>query len=144
MDLLLVWIVSGIIFFIIEIFTPTLFFLNLGIACIIVAPVAFYFGATITLVWQIVIWGILSALLLLFLRPFLVKNVSSGAKDSGIDAKYIGHEAKTIKPTGKTDGRITIYGEDWFARSVDGNEIENDVVVKIVRYDNSIFYVERI
>ena len=144
MELWLIWVICGIVFFVIEIFTPILFFLNLAIACMILAATDFFYGAYISVTWQIVIWGILSAILLLFLRPLLVKNITPVDTDSGIDAKYIGKEAKTIMPTGKTDGRITIYGEDWFARSVDGNEIEKDVVVKIVRYDNSIFYVEKI
>ena len=56
----------------------------------------------------------------------------------------IGKEAKTIQPTDKENGRITIYGEDWIARSVDGNEIPKDTIVKIISYENSIFFVEKI
>jgi len=141
MDLWIIWIIASVIFFIIEIFTPILFFLNLAIAGLITALIAYF---STPLIWQVIIWGVLSGILLLCLRPFLVKNTSDDKEASGINASYIGKEAKTIMPTGKNDGRITIYGEDWKARSCDGNEIEKDVTVKIVKYDDSIFYVERI
>jgi len=141
MELWLLWIIAGVIFFVIEIFTPLLFFLNLAIAALITASIA-YFG--IGIIWQVIIWGILSALLLLFLRPLLVKSTEQPEEASGIEASYIGKEAKTIQPTDKENGRITIYGEDWIARSVDGSEIPENTIVKIIRYENSIFFVEKI
>ena len=141
MELWLLWIIAGVIFFVIEIFTPLLFFLNLAIASLITAGVAYF---EIGAIWQVIIWGILSAILLLFLRPLLVKSTAQNEEASGIEASYIGKEAKTIQPTNKENGRITIYGEDWIARSVDENEIPENTIVKIVRYENSIFFVEKI
>ena len=113
-----------------------------GIVALIVAGIDYF--VEIDLIYQILIWAVCSGLLLLLVRPLLLKNKKDTDEDSGINAKYIGKEAKTIMPTGKEDGRVTIYGEDWFARSIDGNEIEKDVVVKIVKCENSILYVEKI
>ena len=141
MELWLLWIIAGVIFFVIEIFTPLLFFLNLAIASLITAGVAYF---EVGVIWQVIIWGVLSALLLIFLRPLLVKSTTQTEEASGIEASYIGKEAKTIQSTDNENGRITIYGEDWIARSVDGNEIPKDTIVKIISYENSIFFVEKI
>ena len=142
MELWLIWIIAGVIFFIIELFTPTLFFLNLAIGCFF-AEAAAYYGLGI--IWQVIIWGISSAILLLFVRPLFMKNDAS-KKDftEGLDDKYIGHVAKTIKPTSSSDGRIAIYGEEWVARSIDGSEISENTEVKIIKNDGTIFFVEKV
>ena len=141
MDLWLVWVISGVILFIVEIFTPTLFFLNLAIAAFF-AAIGAYFGLSGW--WQVGIFAISSGILLGFLRPLLVKNVQKDDTTTGLDEKYFGQIAKTIRPTNATDGRVTIYGEEWAARSTDGSEISEGENVKIVRNDGTIFFVERI
>ncbi len=141
MDLWLIWIIAGVVFFIIELFTPMLFFLNLAFASLLAGAGAYF---NIAFAWQIMIFVIGASLLLLFFRPFLMKNVQTKDTATGIEGKYIGHNAKTILPTGSLDGRITIYGEEWAARSIDGEEILTDVDVKIVKNEGTIFYVEKI
>ena len=141
MELWRVWIIAGVIFFIIELFAPALFFLNLAFAAFIGAIAAYFELAGI---WQILIFGVAACILIGFLRPLLVKNVQKEDSSTGLDEKYIGQNAKTIRPTGPNDGRITIYGEEWVARSNDGSEIEEGVDVKIIRNDGTIFFVEKI
>ena len=141
MEFWLIWILAGVIFFIIELFTPMLFFLNLAFACLLSA-IGAYFG--LAFVWQVVIFVIFSVIFLAFLRPFLMKNVTTKDASTGIEGKYIGHNAKTILPTNELDGRITIYGEEWAARNVNKEEIPKDTDVKIVRNEGTIFYVEKI
>ena len=141
MELWLIWVITGIVFFIIELFTPVLFFLNLAFAAFFGA-IAAYFG--LAAIWQVLIFGAVAGILLGFLRPLLIKNVKKEDTSAGLDEKYIGKLAKTIRPTGATDGRVTIYGEEWVARSVDGNEIPEGTDVKIVRNDSTIFIVEKL
>ncbi len=141
MDLWLIWVISGVILFIIEIFTPTLFFLNLALAAFF-AAIGAYFGLSGW--WQVGIFAVASGVLLGFLRPLLVKNVKKDDTTTGLDEKYFGQIAKTICPTNATDGRITIYGEEWVARSSDGSEIPEGENVKIVRNDGTVFFVEKI
>ncbi|MCR4881336.1 MAG: NfeD family protein [bacterium] len=141
MELWLVWVIAGIVFFIIELFTPVLFFLNLAIAAFFGA-IAAYFG--LAAIWQVLIFGAIAGILLGFLRPLLVKNVKKDDTTSGLEEKYIGKAAKTIRPTGAIDGRITIYGEEWGAKSIDGNEIPEGTDVKIIRNEDMIFIVEKI
>ncbi len=141
MDLWLIWTIAGVVFFIIELFTPMLFFLNLAFACLLAAAGA-YFGLMFS--WQVAIFVVVASLLLLFFRPFLMKNVVTKDMATGIEGKYIGHNAKTILATGSLDGRITIYGEEWAARSLDGEEIPIGIDVKIIKNEGTIFYVEKI
>ena len=141
MELWLIWVIAGVILFIVELFTPILFFLNLAIAAFF-AAIGAYFGLSGW--WQVGIFGISAGILLGFLRPFLIKNVHKVDTTSGLEEKYFGKTAKTIRPTGPIDGRIAIYGEEWGARSTDGSEIPEGTDVKIIRNDGTIFYVERI
>ena len=141
MEIWLIWVIAGVILFIIELFTPVLFFLNLAIAAFFSA-IAAYYGLAV--IWQVLIFLIMGGVLIGFLRPLLIKNLKKGDTTVGLDDKYLGHTAKTILPTNAHDGRVTIYGEEWVARSADGSEIENGVDVKIVRNDGTVFYVEKI
>ena len=141
MEFWLIWIIAGVVFFIIELFTPILFFLNLAFACLLAAIGAYF---ELAFIWQVIIFAAFSALFLAFLRPFLMKNVSTKGTYTGIEEKYIGHNAKTVLPTNALDGRIAIYGEEWDARNINNEEIPKDVDVKIVRNEGTIFYVEKI
>ena len=141
MELWLIWVIAGVILFIVELFTPALFFLNLAIAAFFSA-IAAYFGLSGW--WQVAIFGISAGILLGFLRPLLIKNVQKDDTTTGLDEKYFGQTAKTIRPTGANDGRVTIYGEEWGARSIDGNEIPEGVDVKIIRNEGTILFVEKI
>lgn len=141
MELWIIWVIAGVILFIVELFTPTLFFLNLAIAAFF-AAIGAYFGVSGW--WQVGIFGISAGILLGFLRPLLVKNVLKTDTTTGLDEKYLGQIAKTIRPTNATDGRVTIYGEEWVARSTDGSEIPEGADVKIVRNEGTVFYVEKI
>ena len=142
MDIWLIWVFAGIILFIIEIFTPFLFFLNLAIASF-GAAIAAYFG--LELVWQVLIFGVLAGVLLGFIRPILMKSMShKEITSSSVDEKYICKEDKTLKTTNANDGRVVIYDEEWSARSVDGSEIEAGAVVKVVRNEGAVFFVEKI
>lgn len=141
MELWLLWIISGVIFFVIELFTPILFFLNLAFACLIAAIGAYY---NIHFGFQIAIFALVAGILLLFLRPLLIKNVSIKNATTGLEEKYIGKIAKTILLTNATEGRITIYGEDWKAVSINGEEIPVDTNVKIIKNEGTVLFVEKI
>lgn len=130
----------SIALFILEIFTPTMFFLNLAIAALITAVVAF---------WYVDIWGlaiiftVLSILALVFLRPFLVKK-SSKDELTGIEGKYIGNIAKAESDISSSQGVISIYGERWEARSIDNSLIPANSDVKIIKNDSLIMFVEKL
>lgn len=132
-------VIMGVIFIIIEMFTPVMFFLNLALACFVTAIVAFFVAD-----WNVLIpvFVIFSALFLLFLRPFLVKTKANGQK-TGVEEKYIGRIAKVTDTVTSNSGVITIYNERWEARTDDGDEIPVGSDVKIIRNESLILYVEK-
>lgn len=135
------WCLISIIFFIVEMFTPVNFFLNLGLACLISALVA-YIGGSFTV--QVILFAIFGALFLIFLRPFLLYKKSDKNSDSVSDDKYTGKIAIVSEKITAESGRIAIYGETWQAKSNTGEDIEEGVQVRIVKIDSIVMYVEKI
>ncbi len=136
-----IWCIVGVLLFIVELFTPVLFFMNLAVAAFVVAIIA-YFG--ISFMSQSIIFFVLSVFFVSFVRPLLLKNGSDLAKKTGIQAKYIGAQAKVVSDITKYSGRIAIYGEEWDARALNDELLPKDSVVKIVSNENLILYVEKI
>ncbi len=133
-------VIMGIIFIIIEIFTPVIFFLNFALACFLTAVVALFISD-----WNILIpvFVVFSAAFLMFLRPLLIKSRNSNQK-TGVEEKYIGKIAKVTNTITSTSGVISIYNERWEARSNTGEEIPADSEVKIVRNESLVLYVEKV
>lgn len=132
-------VITGVIFIIIEIFTPMMFFLNLALACFLTAVVALFITD-----WNILIpvFVAFSAFLLMFLRPILIRSRGNG-KSTGVEAKYIGKIAKVVETVTSTGGVVSIYDERWNARSISGGEIPVGSEVKIVRNESLLLYVKR-
>lgn len=133
-------VLAGIIFLIIEIFTPVLFFLNFAIACFLTAILALFVSD-----WNILIpaFVILSAVFLIFLRPILMKS-RNGDKKTGVEEKYIGKIAKVTETVTSTSGVVTIYNERWDARSNTGEEIPEGSEVKIIRNESLLLFIEKV
>lgn len=132
-----IWCIAGVVFFIIEMFTPVMFFLNIGFACFIAA-----IGAALGIepIYQVLIFGIFSAIFLLWLRPFLIKRKNSSDTPETIEM-YIGKTANVINTVTAEDGRIAVFGEEWQAKSLNGEVIEKGSQVKIMKNDSIVMYV---
>ena len=131
--------IVGIIFLILEMFTPSMFFLNFALASFITAVFSLFTASSFSLV---IIFFVLSFASFIFLRPMLLKRNSKDIL-TGIDEKYIGNVAKVIENVSEFKGAITIYGERWDARTLDSVEILAGSEVKIVKNDGLTMYVER-
>ncbi len=129
--------IIGIGFLILEIFTPSMFFLNFALAAFICAVLSLYVQTLIVLVVAFVVFSFVS---FFFLRPILVKRLVKN-KETGINSKYIDKVAKVEEEVTENSGVITIYGERWEARSENGNHIPQGADVKIVRNESIIMYV---
>lgn len=138
----IVFLCVAVIFFIIEIYTPTMFFLNFSLAAAICAFLAI-FTANYSIL--IPIFVILSILFLLFLRPLFNIDPKKEAKTS-FDSQYINKQATAITDITAFSGRIKIYDEDWEARlaSEDAPDIEKGSKVKIIRHNDLTMFVEKI
>ena len=132
--------IIGIVFLILEIFTPSMFFLNFSLAAFICAGVSVWIKNPFALT---VIFFVLSFASFAFLRPVIMKKFSKET-ETGVNSKYIGKTLKTDIDITDNSGVINIYGERWEARSENGTLIPSGSEVKIVRNESIIMYVEKI
>lgn len=132
-------VILGLLFLILEIFTPVLFFLNFAIAAFITAIATFWISNINILMF---IFVVLSAILLWFLRPILIKTKVSGTQKTGIDNKYIGQTAKAVEPITSDSGVISIYDERWEARSANNEAIPAGSSVEIIKHNSLIMIVK--
>lgn len=132
--------IIGIAFLILEVFTPSMFFLNFALAAFLCMPIAVYVNNVFALV---LIFSVLSFVSFVFLRPILIKRFNK-TQETGINSKYIDKVVKTDSEISDSSGVINIYGERWEARSDDGSTIPAGVNVKIVRNESIIMYVKKI
>lgn len=133
-----IWVIAGVILCIVEIFTPAMFFLNIGFACFIASIIAALGFAGI---WQVIIFGLFSAIFLIWLRPLLLKQKQS-EKPETIEM-YIGKTAKVIEKVTKDNGKIAIFGEEWQAKSINDEVFEVGDNVKIVKNESIVMFVEK-
>ncbi len=130
--------VLGIGFLILEMFTPSMFFLNFALASFICAIVSVYEKNPYVLVGVFFVFSFVS---FIFLRPILVKKFCK-TKETGMQSKYIGAVAKAEEDVSEFSGVISIYGERWEARSENKTVIPKGSEVKILRNESIIMYVE--
>ena len=136
------WQIIGLVaigLFILEIFTPTLFFLNLAFSALVTAVVSVWYKDVTGLA---VIFAVLSVLMILFIRPLFCKK-STEENQTGVEAKYIGKTAKVDEDVTKSSGVISIYGERWEARVENEETIPAGSEVRILRNDSLVMFVER-
>jgi len=131
-----IFLLLAMIFILIEIFVPTMFFINFAIACLFTSALSVHYH---NLTFLVVVAVVLSGCFLTVLRPMLMSNLKL---KTGVEDKYIGKVVKVIEPINSSGGAITIYGERWNAKS--DEEIPIGADVKIIKNDSLVFYVEKI
>lgn len=137
------WQIIGIIciaLLILEMMTPTMFFLNLAIGAFITGIVSLWYQNVSVL---IAIFAIISAIILIFIRPLLFRK-GTAETQTGVEGKYIGKTARVESEIAKDRGVISIYGERWEARNVNDDVIPEGSEVKILRNESLIMFVEKV
>lgn len=124
-----IWLILAVIFAVVEA-------VSLGITSIwfvfgaLVAMVLAMFGAPV--VAQVIVFLIVSVVLLFLTRPILVKRFKLGKEKTNID-EIIGKtgvvKEKIVNIEGK--GQVVINGVTWSARSLSGEDIDIDKMVKV-------------
>jgi len=140
MSVFFIFMIVALIFFITEIYMPTMFFLNFALAALICAVLGLF---SLSYNVLIPIFVILSILFILFLRPLFNINPQKDA-ESKFDSQYVGKIATAITDINAFSGRAKIYDEDWEARTVseDTSEIKKGQKVKIIRHTDLTIFVE--
>lgn len=140
MDMWLMLLIAAVVFLVLEMFTPTLFFINLAVAAAVSAIFAYLGFSSLFVTFVFLIVAIATIWLV---RPILLKQINEKKVSTGLDDKYIGKIAKVVREVSKTEGRVAIYGEEWQAIT-DGENIPVGSEVKILSNDSIIFKVEKI
>ena len=139
MDLWQIWAIGGVLLIVLELFTPSMLFLNFALACFITAIEAIYTDNMYILLGS---WSIMSALFIIFLRPLLLKKNTNKNNATGID-KYIGKKAKALENITQNSGVISIFDERWNARSTSAETISAGSVVIIEHFEDLTMYVKK-
>lgn len=143
MNFWIILLIVSVCFLLLEMFTPTLFFINFAIAAAICALLSFLGYSYTVLVFAFLIISIIT---IGFVRPLLLKKMQGKAHQTGMDDKYIGKSAKVVQEITQTSGRVAIYGEEWQAHLPEEQTepIHVGELVKIISNDSIVFIVEKI
>lgn len=135
------WMVFGVVLLIAEIITPTFFFLWFSIGAFLAGLTAMFL---FSIGWQVLVFALSSTLLVLLTRP-IARRLSKGdsPRKMYIDglAGSRGRVTVEINPP-LNKGFVRIEGEDWRASSTNGKTIPVDTLVKVIRLEGTLIYVE--
>ena len=136
------WISVGVIFSVLEILTPSFFFLWFGIGGFVAAVASFF----VNVVFQVVIFAVVSLVLLILTRP-LAKKITGGEPPRKINVEdVIGKIAVVVEKidNNKGQGLVKVKGDIWSAYSTDESVIEKGEKVRILKVEGAHVVVERV
>jgi membrane protein implicated in regulation of membrane protease activity len=137
-----VWMIIAAVFIVGEIFTAGFFLLPFGIGAAITGLVALLGGGT---VWQLAVFVVSSLILFLVSRRFAERVSKEQPPGIGAD-RFIGQECVVLEEIDnlKDSGRVRMGKEEWRARSDNGDSIEKDTHVIVVRLSGTHLVVKPI
>jgi len=134
------WLIASAVLIIAELFSGTLVLLMLGVGALaasIVGLVGFQGWV------QVLVFAIVSALSLWFVRPWVNKRLHKPQQDMGL-ATIEGAQASVIDRVDRDHGMVKIEGELWRARPYDSEmSYEPGERVRVVRVDGATAMVGR-
>ncbi len=142
MTLFVIWVILGVVLCAAEIFIPSFFIFWFGLGA---------FASAIASIWvnfviQLVIFITVSAVLLVFTRPIVLKLLlrHESPKKINID-EIIGKKAIVVQPIKPLEdsGRVKINGEIWRAITIDGSSVEAGEYVKILKVEGTLLKVKK-
>ncbi len=136
------WIISGIVLFAAEIFTPGFVLMSIGSACIL-AGLSAWLGFSTGIQTIIFAFGTVAAFLAT--RPFVKKFLYSKEQLPTGTSALIGKKGKVTEKISNEDncGRVMIGGESWKAGSADGSVIEEGDMVEVLGIEGVTLKVEK-
>jgi membrane protein implicated in regulation of membrane protease activity len=134
------WLVLGLALLALEVFVPGTFFLWFGVSAIIVG----IFGLFVTVDWkvQLLAWGVLAVVLLVFGRRFY-RSKDRDVEDPFLNeraSRYTGRVFTLTEPLIENQGSLKIDDTIW---RVSGPDMTAGTRVKVVGVDGPVLKVER-
>ncbi|MBN1820643.1 MAG: NfeD family protein [Prolixibacteraceae bacterium] len=125
-----------------EIFIPSFILFNFGIGALIGSLVA---GLNLSLEWQIVFFSAGTIMSFFLIRPAMKKFAYSRSHNisTNVDG-MIGKIAKVIEPIDNlnNEGRVSLDGDFWQARSENNEKISAGTPVEVVRVKSIVLIVK--
>lgn len=132
------WIILAIVLLIAECLTTQLISVWLGASAAVTAILVALIPS-LGIPYQVLIFVLLSAALLLATRPLVKKFLGQKkGNETNLD-RLIGQEAVVVEDINNTIGvgRVKIQGNSWSARSADGSEIPANTTVVFERIEGN-------
>ena len=127
-----IWVALTILFAVIEVLTFGLTTVWFALAALVMVFLSFL---PIPLVYQILIFLAISAVLLFFTRPVAIKKFRAGREKTNVDSLIGGHALVTRQITEFDRGEVKLNGQFWSARSHNGSTITEGTKCKVVRIE---------
>jgi Membrane protein implicated in regulation of membrane protease activity len=136
------WLIIGFIMLVIEMFSLSFFAFFIAMGALLTALLT-YLGVLPTFALQIITFSVSSVLFLIFLRK-LLKRKFSQAKGGMDYTEFIGDKVTLIHDIPENGrGKIFYRGTEWDAVSIDGNPIEKNTLVTILKMDGIVAIVKQ-
>ena len=134
------WLAVTILCIIIEGFSQSLTTIWFAIGAFVLVCLSFL---PIPLVWQFLIFILISLALLLFTRPFVEKKLNLKKTPTNVDS-LLGKNAIVVNEISRLQkGRILVNGIEWAASSVDDSELEKGSECIIERIEGVTAFVKK-
>jgi hemolysin III len=139
-----IWVLAGLAFLALEMFTPELVLGTLALAMFAAAAAA---SGGASPAWQLVVFIVATLVLMLAVRPRLKRALYRGAdsRPTGVQA-LIGRKGVVTEPVGgeRNPGRVRLGGEEWRAITRDGRTIGAGGAVEVVAVEAATVIVKAI
>lgn len=140
-----IWLIAGVIAFVIEMMIPTFFALFAGVGFLAAAAVSFFLPES--LFWQLII---ASVFMIIGAVVFKKRGMGDDAQDTvGTHNEFVGIKGVALTLiTPHLEGEVNLYepvigGRHWPAVSA-GGEIEANTEIRIVKLSGNTLIVEKI
>jgi membrane protein implicated in regulation of membrane protease activity len=139
-DAWIIWLIIAAALIILELFTGTFVLLMLGAGAVAGAITALAGGDE----WlQVLVFAIVSALALVFARPWINRRLHKGRPELGL-AKIEGADVLVVEKIDRDNGMVKIEGELWRARPFDAEKTYGPGErVRVVKVDGATALVWR-
>jgi membrane protein implicated in regulation of membrane protease activity len=138
------WMLAAVIFFILEMFTPSFFMACIGIGCAAGSVTAMLGGGAIA---QLLFFSLATLAAFFGVRPLVMRYFYR--KSDTVRTNVDSLAGRTARVSERLDpaagqGRVVIDGDDWKAVSENSIAIEKGEPVEIVKVDSVILVVKKI
>lgn len=134
-----IWVIGGLVLLALELVLPGAFFIWFGISAIVIGAVSILFD----LAWQVQVlaFGVLALILVVFLRPYFNRPGASGSDTALNDraARLVGTTYVLTQPIVNGNGRVRIGDANWL---IAGPDAPSGTRIRVVGSDGSVLKVE--